>query len=426
MGSRSLLFLASLWESLKMALDAMRAHKMRAFLTLIGVVIGVTTIIGMMTVLGGIKNSIDTNMRNALSVNVFQVQQHDQDMGFHMGPRHRENRPPIEAGYADAIRERAPSVRRVGVEDWTFGIILRRGALESNARQNVAGGSVEFGDNNGYFVAQGRPLTEQDAQAARHVVVISDEVKRSLFEGMNPIGETVRVGAEKFEVVGVFEARGAMLGESRDNINWIPLPTFYRMFGKRNEWNNRPRSVNLTVQAWSPETLRRRAAGSDRGAARRARPEARPAQQLRDVDAGHAAGFVQPDDRLGRLCRLRHHRDFAAGGRHRHHEHHARIGHRAHARDRIAQGARRHQALDPAPVPDRIGDAVRGRRRDRHLPRLRRGRRSSTPSCKYPAPVPIGAVLLAIIFCSLVGVGFGMWPAIRAARLDPIEALRHE
>ncbi len=425
MGSRSMIFLASLWESLKMALDAMRAHKMRAFLTLIGVVIGVTTIIGMMTVLGGIKNSIDTNMRNALSVNVFQVQQYDQNMGFHMGPHRRENRPPIRAEYADAIRERAPSVRRVGVEDWTFGIIMRRGALESNARQNVAGGSVEFGDNNGYFVAQGRPLTEQDAAAARHVIVISDEVQRSLFEGMNPIGETIRVGAEKFEVVGVFEARGAMLGESRDNINWIPLPTFYRMFGKRNEWNNRERSVNMTIQAWSAESYAD--AQQEVIEVLRAERGLKPGQpnnfamwtpdMLQDSFnqmtgwVGYAAFGITAVSLLVAGIGIMNIMLVSVTERTR------EIGLR-----KALGGTKRsilRQFLIESVMLSEVGGAIG----------IVLGYAVAVvvnAKLQYPAPVPMGAVLLAIIFCSLVGVGFGMWPAIRAARLDPIEALRHE
>lgn len=211
---RTRLLLASLWESLLQALDAMRAHKMRASLTLIGVVIGVATIIAIMTILGGIKNTLDNSMRNALAVNVFQVQRDDNQMGFHVGHGRREFRPKIEADYADAIRERCPAVRRVGIEAWDFGYTIRRGALESNARQQIAGGSTEFGDNNGYYVAQGRPINDFDNFSARYVIVISEEVRRSLFENMNPIGEYVRIGADRFEVVGVFERRGLMLGES--------------------------------------------------------------------------------------------------------------------------------------------------------------------------------------------------------------------
>ncbi|MBU0507468.1 ABC transporter permease, partial [bacterium] len=250
MFERSRLLLASLWESLRMALEAMRAHKMRAFLTLIGVVIGVTTIIGMMTVLGGIKNSIDDNMRNALSVNVFQVQRYDNQMGIHVGGHRRKYRPPILAEYREAILERCPAVRRIGAESWTFGRIIRRGALESNARQQIAGGTEEFGDNNGYYLAMGRPINAQDNQSARKVIVISEEVRRAIFEGQNPIGQIVRVGPDRFEVIGVFESRGSMLGESRDQINCIPLSTFFRIYGKRVEWGDE-RSVNLTIQSWS-------------------------------------------------------------------------------------------------------------------------------------------------------------------------------
>ncbi|RPH95882.1 FtsX-like permease family protein [candidate division KSB1 bacterium] len=417
------LILASLWEALQMALDAMRAHKMRSFLTLIGVVIGVTTIIGMMTVLGGIKNSLDENMRNSLAVNVFQVQRYDNQMGFG-GHRRREFRPIIKASYADAIRERCPSVRRVGVESWDFGHVLRRGALESNARQQIAGGSPEFGDNNGYYVAQGRPITEQDILSARYVIVISDEARRALFENVDPIGQTIRVDAQKFEVIGVFESRGSMLGESQDTYSWIPLSTFERVYGKRYPWGEE-RSVNLTIQAWSAEVFDQ------------AQEEViEVLRSERGLKPGRANNFGlwTPSQLQESFTQMTASVGFAAFG--------------VTAVSLLVAGIG---------IMNIMLVSVTERTREIGLRKALGGTRVSilrqfliesvmlseaggaigivlgyviaifvNAKLKYPAPVPMGSVVLAIIFCSMVGIGFGMWPAIRAARLDPIEALRHE
>lgn len=418
------LILAAIWESLKMALDAMRAHKMRSFLTLIGVVIGVTTIIGMMTILGGIKNSLDDNMRNALSVNVFQVQRHDQQMGIHVGPRRREYRPPLTPELVDAIQERCPSVRRVGAEDWSFGHAFRRGGLETNARQQIAGGTAEFADNNGYFLSMGRPVNLQDNQSARSVIVISSETRRALFEGVNPLGESIRVGAHKFEVIGVFEERGAMLGESRDTYNWIPLSTFYRIFGKRAEWGG-DRSVNLTIQAWSAEVYEQ------------AQQEVIEVMRVeRGLKPGQPNNFAMwtPDMLQEEFNKMTGWIGIAAFGIAAVSLLVAGIGimnimlvsvterTREIGLRKALGGTRRgilRQFLIESVTLSEVGGAI-GIAIGYGLAVF------VNAQLKYPAPVPVWSVFLALIFCSVVGIGFGMWPAIKASRLDPIEALRYE
>jgi len=417
------LFVASLWEALKMALDSMRAHKMRAFLTLIGVVIGVTTIIAMMTVLGGIKNAIDTNMRNELSVNVFQVQQYEPNMGIHIGWRREKRRPVIQAKYADAIRERCPSVRRVGVEVWDFGHQLRRGGLETNSNQSIAGGTAEFGDNNGLYVATGRPITAEDNASARHVMVIGEDTRHALFENVNPIGEFVRLGADRFEVIGVFEKRGSLLGESHDSYNWIPIETFMRVFGRYSEFGER--SVNLTVQTWSADVYDQ--------AQQEVIECLRTERGLKPGQPNNFA-FFTPDMLQDTFNKMTGWIGIAAFG--------------ICAISLLVAGIG---------IMNIMLVSVSERTREIGLRKAVGGTRTSilrqfliesvmlsevggaigillgyiialmvNAQIHYPAPVPIWSVFLAVVFCSIVGIGFGMWPAVRAARLDPIEALRHE
>lgn len=408
---------ASLWESLIMALEAMRAHKMRAFLTLLGVIIGVMTIISMMTVLGGIKRKIDNAMENQLSANVFQVQRYDGEMGIHVGPRRREWRPEIEPEYADAIRERCPSVRAVGVETWEFGHRIKRGSLESNPNQQIAGGSPEFGPNNSYNIILGRGITELDNLSAHYVIVLGYSAYKKLFPGEDPIGEFVRVGAQRFEVIGVFEERGSMLGESQDNANWIPLNTWFRVFGDR--------SVNLTVQAWTKDDFEQaqeeviEALRTERGL----KPGRKNNFHMWTPDMvqknfnqmtgwiGAAAFGICAISLLVAGIGIMNIMLISVTERTR------EIGLRKALGG--TRGSILRQFLIEAVMLSEVGGAIG----------ILLGYLSAVAinsSMHVPVPVPTWAVMLSIIFCSVVGIGFGMWPAVKAARLDPIEALRYE
>jgi len=417
MGQKFIRELGSYWESFRMALEAMRAHKMRAFLTLVGVVIGVSTIISMMTVLGGIKYKIDDAMLNSLGANVFQVQRYDSDGGISFGPRRRKWRPKIEASYAQEIKERCPAVRAVGVESWSFGRRLTRGGLETNADHSIAGGSVEFGPNNSRYTVMGRPITQQDISSARRVIVLGYDAYKSLYAGADPIGTFVRVDGQKFEVVGVFEERGEMFGESQDRENWIPLSTFERIYGDK--------SVNLTVQAWDPTAYRK--------------------SQSEVVEAMRIIRGLKPgeDNNFGMWTPDLMQRQFT--------EQTSWIGVAAFGICGISllvagigimnimlvsvtertreigvrkalggtKGSILRQFLIEATTLSLVGGAIG----------IALGYGVAifiNQNFNFPAPVPVWAVFLATIFCTLVGVGFGMWPAVKAARLDPIEALRYE
>ncbi len=417
MGRKIFRSLTSYWESFRMALEAMRAHKMRAFLTLVGVVIGVATIISMMTVLGGIKYKIDDAMLNSLGANVFQVQRYDNEGGISFGPRRRKWRPKIEASYAQEIRQRCPSVRAVGVEAWSFGRRVTRGGLETNADQQIVGGSVEYGANNSRYVTLGRPITQQDINSARRVVVLGFDGYKTLFAGSDPLGQFIRVDGQKFEVVGVFEERGEMFGESQDRENWIPISTFNRVYGEK--------SVNLTIQAWDPTAYRK--------------------AQAEVIEAMRVVRGLRPgeENNFGMWTPDVLNKQFT--------EQTAWIGIAAFGICGISL------LVAGIGIMNIMLVSVTERTREIGVRKALGGTRSSilrqflieattlslvggaigialgygvaifiNSYFNFPAPVPVWAVFLATIFCTFVGVGFGMWPAMKASRLDPIDALRYE
>ena len=127
-----------IFESLRMAISAIVTHKLRSFLTLLGVIIGVTTIIGMMTVIRGLQLQVEEEM-NMLTADVFQVQRFDTSVGF-TGHRREHKRPKVTLEEALAIAEHCPSVAQVGPEVWNFGQWVGYGKEKTNPNIMLAGG----------------------------------------------------------------------------------------------------------------------------------------------------------------------------------------------------------------------------------------------------------------------------------------------
>ncbi len=189
-------------EPVRMAFNAIIAHKLRSALTLLGVVIGVMTIIGMMTVIQGLQNQINNQM-SQLSADVFQVQRWDIQMGFNEHNRDR-TRPKITLEEALAIGENCPSVGTVGPEVWEFGQSVGRGKERTNPNVSLAGGYAEFVPNNGYSIALGRSLTYDDVDHARQVIILGDAIAKKLFPFDDPLEKEVRLEKGRFRVIITF------------------------------------------------------------------------------------------------------------------------------------------------------------------------------------------------------------------------------
>jgi putative ABC transport system permease protein len=409
------MFTAS-YEALRMALDAVWAHKLRAALTLLGVVVGVATIIASMTVIAGVRKIIDDQMKDALSANVFQVQRYD-NIGFQFGPRSRERRPEMKPELADAIRDRCPSVRAVGVEVWRGNLTARRGGLKSPPTVGLAGGTPEFALNNGLYVDRGRFLTQQDMTSTRHLIVIGDDIVESLFGSIDPIGEYIRIGPDRFEVIGTFEKRGEALGQSLDSYCCIPLPVFFRLYGEQ--------SVYMTVQAWSSEVFEE--AMDEVTEVMRVERRLKPGepnnfaiwtpetlqQSFRSFSQWvTVAGFgICAISLLVAGIGIMNIMLISVTERTR------EIG------VRMALGGKRgsilRQFIIEAVMLSEVGGGI-GILIGFLLAIV------INHFLHFPTPIPLWSITLAIVFCSAVGLIFGIWPAVKAARLNPIEALRHE
>jgi putative ABC transport system permease protein len=228
-------------ENLSVALNQLRAGKMRSFLTTLGITIGVGTVIFIVAILEGYNLSITEEM-NILGSNTFQVQKRDINTGIQVGHRKEKYRKNLEKELAEAVRMHCDMIEAVGAEVWQFYTVINYKDKKTNPTLFVAGGEPEFFINNGYFVESGRILTKEDVDLHKKVVVLGYDAVDVLFPFEDPVGKVVRIRGTKFQVIGIIEKIGnTTFGQSRDNTNCIPITTFEDLWGKH-------RSINLTLQ----------------------------------------------------------------------------------------------------------------------------------------------------------------------------------
>lgn len=227
------------------SLQSLKSNRLRTALTILGVVVGIFSIILIMTILTMLQNSIDEGL-SSLSKNTFQIQKND--MVFGGGPR-REDRNRKDLTIEDGIRlkEMLPQAKYVGIEQWQFGKVAKFGNKETNPNISVAGVTVDAMRTNDWNVEYGRDLRDNDVNYSANVCLIFQPIVEKLFPNVDPIGQTIRVDGRPLKVIGVIEKQAALFGSSRDSYVIIPITTWQSMYGKYS------RSVNITVMTHSAE-----------------------------------------------------------------------------------------------------------------------------------------------------------------------------
>ena len=402
-------------ESINIALTAIRVNKMRSTLTLLGIIIGVMTIIAMQSLITGMRKSVYKQM-SMLSSNVFQIQKYPSLGGGDMSKyRNRKN---LTMEEYRAVRRNVTAAKYVGAEVWMHGREIRRGSKKTVPSMRVVGVTPEFLYNNSYEVADGRFITDQDNDYSRRVAVIGVEIVDRLFPYEDPLGKFIKIEGERFEVVGVFKKMGGFLGGSRDDRVAIPITRFTKIYGKN-------RSMNITVMAKSAD-LYETAMDQTIGVLRAVRKV--PPGKENDFEIRTNDQFIDFFDNLTKYVR------FAAiviasisllvagvgimnimlvSVTERTRE----IG------IRKSLGAKRRdilwQFLIEAIVLSEFGGVI-GILLGLAIAKVVQ---AISP---VPAAVPVWTVVLGLVFCSAVGMIFGVYPASKAARMDPINALRFE
>ncbi len=230
------------------ALQSIVNNKLRTSLTILGVVVGIFSIIVIMTIITMLQNSIEDGL-SQLNKNTFQIEKFDRMQGHGDGQdRTWRNRKDITIDEAYRLKELLTGALYVGAEQWQFGKVVKFGNLETNPNISVAGETVDGVKTNNWKVEYGRDIRENDVQYSTDVCLLGPEVVEKVFPNIDPIGQIVRVDGTPLKVIGVLEPQPAMFGQSRDNYIVLPITTWQSMYGK---YNN---SVNIMVTAPSKES----------------------------------------------------------------------------------------------------------------------------------------------------------------------------
>jgi putative ABC transport system permease protein len=235
-------------ESLLMALAAIRGNKLRSVLTLLGVAVGVFSIISVMTALGVLQNSIEEGITQ-LGANTFQIQKFPTSFGDNNRGRYR-NRKDISYDEALQVRDKATLAEAVGIEGWQFGRVVFWQGQKTNPNVQICGENTEGVVTNDWVIESGRSFSDADLDQARMVAVLGKPVVERLFPAyVNPVGQSIRVDGAIYQVIGVFQKKGGALGGNQDNFVCTPITAFFSRYGKEG------RDIHIMVKARSRDLV---------------------------------------------------------------------------------------------------------------------------------------------------------------------------
>ena len=231
-------------EIIKMSLTAIRSNKLRSALTLLGIVVGVFSIIGVMTAVEVLQNSIESGLSN-LGSHTFKIQKWPAIYN-HAEWHKAMKRKNIKYDQAKILKERLALAQYIAVESWRGGQTVQAGFIKTNPNVSISGQEPEGIFTNNTTIKEGRNFNDDDLRYSSRVAILGDDVVKKIFPLGGAIGSEIKIGSQYYRVIGLFEPKGSTLGRNTGNFVTIPLSTFLEIFGKL-------RSLNIMVKAKSPE-----------------------------------------------------------------------------------------------------------------------------------------------------------------------------
>ncbi|HTS25737.1 MAG TPA: ABC transporter permease [Bryobacteraceae bacterium] len=407
---------ASFWEAVTGAIQSLRGSKLRSFLTLLGIILATTTLISVMSVISGMDRVIADNV-SSMGADGYTVvrlffTQRDPKKFIEMMRRN----PNLTKEEFDFLRAHVSLTREIGIVT-NRGVTLHSGK-EMLENVLLTGCTPNMAVISNYEATDGHFISDIENDRHMYVAFIGNDVRTKFFGDTSPIGRSLTVEGVPFQIVGVAKAKGTIFGQSQDNFLVIPIETYFRIWGARQGMQYAATAVDHAHLMQAQEEARM---------ALRAYRHLSPKEddtfsmmtsdalldfwnQLTGAIAATAVGVVSVFMVVGGVVIMN---IMLAVVTERTHE----IG------IRKSVGARRRDILNQFLVESSMLSGIGGLMGVTLAWLVAVLVRSLTP---VPMSVPVTAVILGVALSATVGLFFGIYPAQRASKLDPIEALRAE
>ncbi|MGH7487839.1 MAG: ABC transporter permease, partial [bacterium] len=246
---------ASFAESISVALDSLRSSKLRSFLTLLGIILATTTLIAVMSIIHGMNVYIADNV-SSMGADGFSIVR----MAFigNFDPKKflemQKKNPQLSPDEFDFLKSRATLVRELGMSSGRQANISYSGDTVEDV--SLTGATTNFAALNNTDVAAGRFFADVEDQRHLDVAFLGNDLKERFFPTTDPIGKTIFVEGRPFQVIGVAKPKGSVFGQSQDMFVYIPIQTYFKIYGSRNGISYRAQALNQGVLMQAEDQVR--------------------------------------------------------------------------------------------------------------------------------------------------------------------------
>jgi len=216
-------------ENIKIALQSIRTNLLRTLLTIFIIAIGIAALVGIQTAIESIKSSISDNF-TSMGANTFNIR--NKSSSIRIGKKGTKPKRYASISYAEAVRFKNEFPVTTSISSWASSTAtITYQSKKSDPNINITGTDENYILTAGYKLAEGRNFTLDEVQQGKHMVIIGEEVKKSVFATSKAIGKIISIGGNKFKVIGVLKAKGASMSFGGDKTCLIPLTNARQYFG---------------------------------------------------------------------------------------------------------------------------------------------------------------------------------------------------